>query len=203
MAFGLAGHHAGLMDGSGHDGGTLARRLSKPIKPYDGWRDHAIGLPVLDELKAVFHPPKLNGIAPGFEMAFLARMLFSCLVDADFLETERFYSSARGDDAPRRGGSVGSHHLDAVRRFMEEHRKSGRAIVRYIGLGHSGLWSLISPNFSDFVQAAMSANKYLRQDEQRWTYKLYVRWAARAHAAQWAIGSHSEVSSQPHTATVG
>lgn len=130
MAFGLAGHHAGLMDGSGHDGGTLARRLSKPVEPYDGWRDHAIGLPGLDELKAVFHPPKLNGIAPGFEMAFLARMLFSCLVDADFLETERFYSSARGDDAPRRGGSVGSHHLDAVRRFMEERRKDDTPVNR-------------------------------------------------------------------------
>ncbi len=42
----------------------------------------------------------------GFEHAFLIRMLFSCLVDADFLETKRFYTQAeRG--AVARGG-----HLD-------------------------------------------------------------------------------------------
>src|SRR5690606_19033539 len=27
----------------------------------------------------------------GFQLAFLVRMLFSCLVDADFLDTEAFY----------------------------------------------------------------------------------------------------------------
>ena len=130
MAFGLAGHHAGLMDGSGHDGGTLARRLTKPIEPYGGWRDHVIGLPNLGEMRAVFHPPKPNGIAPGFEKSFLARMLFSCLVDADFLETERFYSAARGEGPPLRGGFVGSHHLNAIRAFMAEHRKDDTPVNR-------------------------------------------------------------------------
>ncbi len=37
----------------------------------------------------------------GFELAFLGRMLFSCLVDADFLETERFYVDA-GDSTVER-----------------------------------------------------------------------------------------------------
>ena len=43
----------------------------------------------------------------NFQLAFLSRMLFSCLVDADFLDTERFYLRTEGrpdhrnaDDSP-------------------------------------------------------------------------------------------------------
>jgi hypothetical protein len=31
----------------------------------------------------------------GFSCAFLARMIFSTLVDADYVETERFYASTK------------------------------------------------------------------------------------------------------------
>src|SRR3546814_8257029 len=36
MAFGIAGHHAGLMDGSGHEGSTLSARLTKEVEDYSG-----------------------------------------------------------------------------------------------------------------------------------------------------------------------
>jgi CRISPR-associated endonuclease/helicase Cas3 len=39
----------------------------------------------------------------GFSQSFLARKLFSCLVDADFVETERFYLRAKGSAPDREG----------------------------------------------------------------------------------------------------
>jgi hypothetical protein len=44
----------------------------------------------------------------GFWLSFLLRMLFSCLVDADFLETERFYADARGEPILR------GNHLNLI-----------------------------------------------------------------------------------------
>ena len=59
----------------------------------------------------------------GFSQAFLTRMLFSCLVDADFLETERFYAEAK--DAPvERGGHL---DLDTLRERLRVYMAQLRA----------------------------------------------------------------------------
>lgn len=93
----VAGHHAGLDDGDGIDRRLDARQTGIPA--FEGWQSHAAAL------------PPMRGVGPtrrfarsglqGFTDAFLTRMLFSCLVDADFLETERFYAGAR--PVPRGG----------------------------------------------------------------------------------------------------
>ncbi|TXN40543.1 CRISPR-associated endonuclease Cas3'' [Methylobacterium sp. WL30] len=93
----VAGHHAGLGDGA-----DLDRRLDRTLTPlpsYASWERHATALPTL----AALRPSRrfVETTAPGFSRAFLTRMLFSCLVDADFLETERFY--ARGKTVARGG----------------------------------------------------------------------------------------------------
>ena len=97
MAFGIAGHHAGLADGDSLDRRLDANRTVLPS--YQGWERHAGALPGLHDLAAKGWR-KLDG-HKGYSQAFLARMLFSCLVDADFLETERFYAAADGMAAPR------------------------------------------------------------------------------------------------------
>lgn len=86
LAYGIAGHHAGLADHA-----ELQRRLfEKAIEPYDHWVDHIDELPAA---AALLPTRKLQSYAShGFSQAFLIRMLFSCLVDADFLETQRFYT---------------------------------------------------------------------------------------------------------------
>ncbi|MBS0509852.1 MAG: CRISPR-associated endonuclease Cas3'' [Proteobacteria bacterium] len=89
LAYGIAGHHAGLANGSeGSERIALCDRLKgvglPPLK--DDWQ-HEIALP------EQVTPPKLvpqNGCGM-FQFAFFARMLFSCLVDADYLDTESFY----------------------------------------------------------------------------------------------------------------
>jgi CRISPR-associated endonuclease/helicase Cas3 len=89
LAYGIAGHHAGLANGS--DGGerTALRERLKGVglPPLKGDWQREITLP--NQLA----PPRLSPHKErsSFQFAFLARMLFSCLVDADYLDTEAFY----------------------------------------------------------------------------------------------------------------
>ena len=99
LAFVVAGHHGGL--GNWAD---LAPRLGADhaIPPYAGWQTQAGALPEAAAIAATT-AMLLPGKDKGFTNAFLIRMLFSCLVDADSLETERFLAQAK--DAPvSRGG---------------------------------------------------------------------------------------------------
>jgi CRISPR-associated endonuclease/helicase Cas3 len=125
MAFGIAGHHSGLMNGP-----DLSRRHDKQIECYSGWEEHVSGLPDMAAIGSALPPLGNNGIEPAFKVFFLIRMLFSCLVDADFLETERFYAEAQGLPAPERGGRVGQAHRDAVRRYMAAHRRDDSEVNR-------------------------------------------------------------------------
>ncbi|QLB16611.1 CRISPR-associated helicase/endonuclease Cas3 [Mannheimia varigena] len=98
MAFCIAGHHAGLANGSGEgkNRSTLTQRLQEQFG-Y-GHKD----LPVLDAIwqqelnlpeKLPLPPLKPSKNELFFSYAFFIRMLYSCLVDADFLDTEAFYAN--------------------------------------------------------------------------------------------------------------
>lgn len=123
LAFGIAGHHAGLMDGGG-----LPARLAKTLEDYEGWEADAGPLPTGNALKLPLKAK--NTFDPAFSLAFLARMLFSSLVDADFLETERFYASSRGEALPERGGMLEQGHLNTIRHHMARHRRDDTPVNR-------------------------------------------------------------------------
>lgn len=147
MAFGIAGHHSGLMDGDGHGASDLNGRLTKDLEPHDDWRDHVVGLP--DAAALIATAPKLNanGIDPAFSYAFLPRMLFSALVDADFLATEGFYAQARGEAPPARGGTLTTADRDMVRAFLARHRKSDTPVnqLRSAILDHANAKAALPP----------------------------------------------------------
>ena len=109
LAYCIAGHHAGLADGGvEHMPGTLSHRMfTKGVECYEGWEAHAGALP---EKAAIGLPVPLNAKSQhkGFERAFFIRMLFSALVDADFLATEHFYILAKPDGEQVRRGCVNS-----------------------------------------------------------------------------------------------
>lgn len=120
----------GLMDGSGHESGNLPDRLAKTVEDYGGWRDHVGELPAMDALTAGLASLKPNAIDRTFSASFLVRTLFSCLVDADFLETEALYATSRGEDQPPRGGALGPQHREAVRSYMTRQRRDDTPVNR-------------------------------------------------------------------------
>lgn len=100
LAYCIAGHHAGLPDtGERSDTGdssTYCGRLKKKIEDYQECRKE-IEVP---ELKSSFFHLDRNKDA-GFTISFFTRMLYSCLVDADYLDTEAFMN---GGNAGRTAG---------------------------------------------------------------------------------------------------
>lgn len=118
LAYAIAGHHAGLSDAD-----RLDRRLNSDtiIEPYTGWQVQCGPLP---GRQALLPSRRMkNSVEKGFSQIFLARMLFSCLVDADFLETERFYAAAKGEPVER-----GDHRtLGALRDRLRAHMGGLRA----------------------------------------------------------------------------
>jgi len=104
LAYPIAGHHAGLLDAIS-DGACLGKRLGKEV---DQW-SHG-----LDRLPLATPPSQLPGflldalsrrrddpVGAAFSFAFFTRMLFSCLVDADFLNTENAMDPERASARPR------------------------------------------------------------------------------------------------------
>ena len=95
IAYGILGHHAGLPDRRGPTGfdERIDRFGSDPRRAIDPcWRDA-----LQADGKALFPSNfQLVGEHAHFRLALMARMIFSCLVDADFKDTEAFYCRIEG-----------------------------------------------------------------------------------------------------------
>ena len=99
LAYLIAGHHAGLADWSAAETGakSLFKRLDAE---HDYLLDRISAQAISQEILTQPKPTtKLRGGAEGLHLWL--RMLFSCLVDADFLDTEAFMD---GDKAATRSG---------------------------------------------------------------------------------------------------
>lgn len=107
VAYVIAGHHAGLPDSVGGAAG-LSERLKKTIEPYQ-----AAPLEILEQ--RLPQPPRLEAregrSRRAFSIAFFTRMIFSCLVDADYVATEDFMAPERA--ATRRTGTPNIAELQA------------------------------------------------------------------------------------------
>jgi CRISPR-associated endonuclease/helicase Cas3 len=93
LAYLIAGHHAGLSDW--HSG--LDARLDDPASKQELAEALAANPPDEILMPGDFKPDlkSVPGLGKGF--ALWVRMLFSCLVDADFLDTERYMDRERHD----------------------------------------------------------------------------------------------------------
>ena len=96
-ALAVAGHHGGLPDGGSQmdasDQPTLFGRIKRGeqglLEPYERWEQEVV-------LPQAGIPAFLMG-ASGPALVFFTRMLYSCLVDADFLDTETFMEGRSRD----------------------------------------------------------------------------------------------------------
>lgn len=122
LAYGIAGHHAGLANGrAGQEvesrtplrGRLSAEYLSilPPLVP--AWKQE-IELPDKVDFPDGFTPHP-QPYRRNFQLSLLARMMFSCLVDADFVDTDNFYRRIEG--RPPRGENSGPP-LEALRKRL-------------------------------------------------------------------------------------
>lgn len=93
LAYSIAGHHAGLPDyGNGLQDRFLQARLEKEVRNYAAFKAE-IEQWIVPPNKLSTLPVKPITKSTGFTIAFFIRMLYSCLTDADFLDTEAFLST--------------------------------------------------------------------------------------------------------------
>lgn len=99
LAYCIAGHHGGLPDGGSRagtgEGPTLLDRITKAdhggIPDCSAWKaEISLTMPATLPLASI--PSQPDDLC--YSLAFLTRMVFSCLVDADYLCTERFMAGA-------------------------------------------------------------------------------------------------------------
>ena len=150
LAFGIAGHHAGLANGIS-DGGGLSS-LDERLEAAGDLTAYArsLNLPELSVLPAPLHKR-----ATAFSVQFFIRMLFSCLVDADRLATEAFYAERNGERVERGwSGELETlkSRLDAhLAAFgdpeteVDRHRADVLAACRAAAALRTGLFSLSVP----------------------------------------------------------
>lgn len=110
LSYCIAGHHAGLPDyGNTAMSSSLCGRWKKRICDYHAYKDE-IKIPKLDTDPIVFSKDRNMDFALG---TFI-RMLYSCLVDADFLDTESFMKN--GDTGKNSGES-----METLQNRLEKH----------------------------------------------------------------------------------
>jgi len=151
LAYLISGHHAGLPDWHKVDapGQALGERLNEKQLLED-----ALKAEIPDNILAGEKPSQLPvGGKEGF--ALWARMLFSALVDADFLDTESFYDQEK---AGKRGGYPSINESKALFDAYMQHMAEGAddtpvnrirseilAECRMAGLQAGGIYSLTVP----------------------------------------------------------
>lgn len=127
LAYCIAGHHGGLPDGGSasdtDEDSTLAGRFKRDLKDYSSFSSE------IDRSRLNVpnrFPPHFRPIpdAQGFSVAFATRMIYSIVVDADFLDTETFCNGGqkpRGEYAPisELAGALSQH----LHRFENPHRE--------------------------------------------------------------------------------
>lgn len=118
LAYVIAGHHGGLPDGGSGPGGLDARLA-------DGRQLLADMAPLPSELQLPAAPAV--ALTHPFAAAFLTRMVFSALLDADFLETERFYDPPQADARAAVAGVAIEALADRLDRYLDDVATSAAA----------------------------------------------------------------------------
>ena len=164
LAYAVAGHHGGLPNG--FDAGaraSLEERLHKRVEPFDAI-EGCVDIPSKEEFMAAM-PAMLKEPAvvrdthrSPYVFSFLVRTLYSSLVDADFLDTERVMSEDSA--AARRVAGLTleqmrerlRRHMDALGEVEQTPVNAARASIHdaclRAAVGPSGIYTLTLPTGS-------------------------------------------------------
>ncbi len=191
LAYAVAGHHGGIPNGTSHGSmSSLRERLAKQVDPYDGFLS-CIDEARLGELIAGLPSPleSLSSSASTDEAAytftFLLRMLYSCLVDADYLDTEAFFAPDLARE--RAGGGLSLLQIRDVlaSRMAALHESSGHSEVNLARMhihsaciasaeGAPGLYTLTVPTGGGktLSSLAFALNHAIRHGMDRVIYAI-------------------------------
>lgn len=122
LAYVAAGHHAGLPDWAADETGGAALEVRlRNTALLETAKSGGVPAEILQNPFPAEKPP------PGADPAFWVRMLFSCVVDADFLDTEAFFEPEKA--ALRGRYPQGRELLDAFTAYMHKKQKEARGTV--------------------------------------------------------------------------
>ena len=141
LSYCIAGHHAGLADAICPEGSasSLERRIeneSIPAVPSDTGEIEAPAARILDppEADSALLKEEIQSLSfeteteqRAFQLSLLCRMLFSALVDADSLATERFYKPERSRGRQHTALSV-RVLADRLREYIDAMRPQDTAV---------------------------------------------------------------------------
>lgn len=182
LAYLVAGHHAGLPDYHTCDSGlgALIKRLEEGRGDID--RIRAIAADLTKDFLPLERPP---AFVSSKNCHLWMRMLFSCLVDADFLDTEAFMNAAQAEGRTRDSASIDKlkHALDqhmadltarAADTTVNRVRREILDACRDVAGNAPGLFSLTVPTGGGKTLAAMSfaLDHALKHDKRRVIYVI-------------------------------
>ncbi|MCL2140240.1 MAG: CRISPR-associated helicase Cas3' [Dehalococcoidia bacterium] len=179
-AYCVMGHHGGLPNGGSisqdtGDDVTLHGRLGRCVEDYS-YHKNELELPSINSL------PNQFNFKDGFDVAFFIRMAFSALVDADWLDTERFCDFSNAS----RGGfstlaelclKLNEHtndFLDPMREISELNRRRNELLQNCINASTlpSGLFTLTAPTGSGKTISSLTfaLNHAVKHEKKRVIY---------------------------------
>jgi CRISPR-associated endonuclease/helicase Cas3 len=118
IALAIAGHHAGIPDLAG-DGSSLQTRVKEAAGSVEQLTERAIRDSGALRRLLEASPPPLANLREQFDLS--TRMLFSCLVDADRLDS----AGRMPEQAPLRAG----HRLETLLRYIHELKHDSSPVV--------------------------------------------------------------------------
>lgn len=128
LAFVIAGHHAGLPDSDPADGGNTSLKHRTGPTNSDSQREYreALAEAIPQDIRGAMAPGTLCEAAKA-DAALWLRMLFSALVDADFLDTEAYFT-------PEKATARACRPLAALKDALDEHLRTVSADAAAGGL---------------------------------------------------------------------
>lgn len=103
IGYAILGHHAGLPDRRNETDGSFDVRIERPLKIDPVWNEE-IGADVSELVPRMMRDLPKDRAVRAFAVSFMGRMLFSCLVDADYFDTEQVLRLARQGSARQGDG---------------------------------------------------------------------------------------------------
>lgn len=90
----VAGHHAGLADfGNNFDNGNDSTIMGRRRKKISDYQSYQTEIEIPEIISNPFDWRKTKN--PDFSLSVFMRMIYSCLVDADYLDTEAFMNESK------------------------------------------------------------------------------------------------------------